>query len=392
MAILEGCETRGWKLQNYRSQEHPFHQKLLATLSELLNEKMGDTVSVMDGCGLPSPVLTLSQLARLYQRLANAAAGTSLACIRDLMRSKPEWVGGPGRVDTRLMNENPGRLVAKEGADGLIALSIFPTSEYPEGLGIVLKLSAGYLPQYFGLALAPLLEKLGLKSVGEAPKGQTVRYHFTPMEKPVSPWIDISPMVSEETAVWPGDKNFRRHESFSTLLGNHYTLSSVETTVHIGAHTDAPNHYLKVTQGIDEVDVGKYLGACQVIEVEMIPNGVIEPAHIEEMRIVAPRVLFKTGSFPNPSTFNMDFMALCAELVRYLAARGVVLVGIDTPSIDPFDSKTLPAHLVVGETGMGILEGIILDDVQPGIYELAAAPLKLRNADASPVRALLRKP
>ena len=94
-----------------------------------------------------------------------------------------------------------------------------------------------------------------------------IRYHYFPLEKSKASWIDISPLVGEETAVWPGDKGFRRHESFSTLLGHHYTLSSVETTVHVGAHADAPNHYLKVTQGIDGVDVGKYIGPCQVIEV-----------------------------------------------------------------------------------------------------------------------------
>ena len=132
MAILEGCEAHGWELQSYRSQKHPFHRKLLETLSELLDEEMGDVDSVTDGCGLPSPVLAMSQLARLYQRLANAGKGTPLAPIRDLMVSKPEWIGGPGRADTRLMTENPGKLVAKEGADGLIALAIFPTSGIPK--------------------------------------------------------------------------------------------------------------------------------------------------------------------------------------------------------------------------------------------------------------------
>ena len=106
---------------------------------------------------------------------------------------------------------------------------------------------------------------------------------------------------------------------------------------------------------------------------------------------MAPRVLFKTGSFPNPNKFNLDYMSLSAELIRYLNGQGVVLVGIDTASIDPFDSQDLPAHLAVGEAGMGILEGIVLNDVEPGVYHLVAAPLKLRSADASPVRAVLRR-
>jgi arylformamidase len=104
----------------------------------------------------------------------------------------------------------------------------------------------------------------------------------------------------------------------------------------------------------------------------------------------AARLLLATGTFPDPTTFNQDFAALSAELVEFLHARGVRLVGIDTPSVDTFDSRELPTHKAFLRFDMAILEGLALADVPEGLYELIALPLKLVGFDASPVRAVLR--
>jgi arylformamidase len=101
-------------------------------------------------------------------------------------------------------------------------------------------------------------------------------------------------------------------------------------------------------------------------------------------------VLFATGSFPDPDRFQEDFAALDPELVDYLHDQRVRLVGIDTPSVDLFDSKTLPAHKCFLAHDMAILEGLRLDGVPEGRYELIALPLRLVGFDASPVRAILR--
>ena len=106
--------------------------------------------------------------------------------------------------------------------------------------------------------------------------------------------------------------------------------------------------------------------------------------------ISEPRVLLATGTYPDPGTFNTDFTALSPELVDWLAERGVNLVGVDTPSVDPVDSKDLPAHKAFLKNDMYILEGLVLSDVPEGHYELIALPLKLVGFDASPVRATLR--
>ena len=108
------------------------------------------------------------------------------------------------------------------------------------------------------------------------------------------------------------------------------------------------------------------------------------------MQIGAERVLLATNTYPDPERFNEDFASLTPELVEMLHSRGIKLIGIDTPSVDPFSSKELPAHRMFLKCDMAILEGIVLKDVPPGIYELIALPLKLMDFDASPVRAILR--
>lgn len=200
---------------------------------------------------------------------------------------------------------------------------------------------------------------------------------------------DISPRVSDRSAVFPGDKSFQRHISLSFEKGHHLALSSLESTLHVGAHADAPSHYSPQGVGIAERDPLLYLGAAQVIRVQ-IPRGErIRVSHLQAKRVQAPRVLFRTDSFPNPESWNGDFNALSPELVEYLAHHGVKLVGIDTPSVDPADDKLLESHQAIARMDLAILEGIVLEGVEEGLYTLIAPPLKLEGADASPVRALL---
>ncbi len=388
-AILEACETHGWDPASYLSPGHPFHQKLVVVLSETLGRDFKAVEWVTDGCQLPSPVLSLADTARLYQKLAFASEESPLGAVRQMMLANPAWIGGPDRTDTALMAANPGRLVAKEGADGLLGLAVMPTPKHPKGLGIVVKVASGFDMKAAALILAPLLKRLGLESVHQTPVGQTAEWKYRPLERYRRKYIDISPVVGPETAVWPGDRKFSRDVSLDTLKGNHLTLSSITTTVHIGAHTDAPNHYEASDRGIESVDVSKYAGPCQVVEVKKAPSSRIVPVDLRGFEVRAPRVLFKTGSFPNPNHFNTDFVTLSGELIEWLAGQGVCLVGIDTPSIDLFDSKDLPSHLATLKTGVAVLEGIVLADVKEGLYELSAVPLKIQGADASPVRALL---
>jgi arylformamidase len=200
---------------------------------------------------------------------------------------------------------------------------------------------------------------------------------------------DISPDISERLQVWPGDTPPAREVLCDMRRAHNLTLSTLHATVHLGAHADAPSHYGVNAPAIHERSLDYYLGPCQVIHVRVARGTAIRPPQVKAA-ICTPRILLATGTFPDPKTFNEDFASLTPELVEAMHAQGVKLIGIDTPSVDPFSSKELPAHKMFLKHDMAILEGLVLTEVPPGIYELIALPLKLEGFDASPVRAVLR--
>jgi arylformamidase len=202
--------------------------------------------------------------------------------------------------------------------------------------------------------------------------------------------IDISPVIDATIAVWPGDTPFARNVSVDLAAGANLTLSDVHTTLHVGAHADAPSHYVAGGEDIAARRLDLYVGQCIVLHVNVERGDRIRPMHVASKAITAPRVLFRTGTFPDPRHWNEDFASLSPELIDVLHQRGVVLVGIDTPSVDPFESKELESHHALAEYDMANLEGLVLDHVAEGAYELIALPLRIRGGDASPVRAALR--
>jgi arylformamidase len=201
---------------------------------------------------------------------------------------------------------------------------------------------------------------------------------------------DISPPITERLKVWPGDTPPSREVLLDMDRGDNLTLSTLRATVHLGAHADAPSHYGAGAPAIHERSLDHYLGPCQVVRVAAARGTRIT---LEQLPgpVRAPRVLIATGTFPDPEDFNTGFAALSPELVRRLHEQGVKLIGIDTPSVDLFESKDLPGHQAFLRCDMAILEGLVLDDVPEGVYELIALPLKLVGFDASPVRAILRQ-
>lgn len=200
---------------------------------------------------------------------------------------------------------------------------------------------------------------------------------------------DITPLISEDLKVWPGDTPPTRQVLCDMKTGDNLTLSTLHATVHLGAHADGPNHYGADAPAIEQRPLDHYLGRCQVIRVE-VPRATPMAVDMIAATILAPRVLLATGTYPDPTRFTEDFAALAPELVRHLHDQGVILIGIDTPSVDLFESKDLPAHKMFLKHDMAILEGLVLTYVPEGIYELIALPLPLVGFDASPVRAILR--
>jgi arylformamidase len=212
------------------------------------------------------------------------------------------------------------------------------------------------------------------------------------MKTQASEWgriFDISPKLHSGVAVFPGDEPFSRKVVMECAKGDLFTLSSINSTVHVGAHTDAPNHYDRSGQGIDERPLDFYLGKAQVVRLSGQPGERLSLKHWKDRPVLAPRVLVHTGSFSNPDQWTAEFNSFSGELIEFLAKSGVKLIGIDTPSIDPGTDKTFESHHMVYAHDMAVLEGIILEEVPEGVYSLIALPLPIQHGDASPVRAIL---
>ena len=133
--------------------------------------------------------------------------------------------------------------------------------------------------------------------------------------------FDISPIVSSETAVFPGDTRFQAEFLMSFKQGHHLELSRVISTPHIGAHADSSSHYSQFGEGVEKRSLKHYLGKCQVIRAS-IPRGArIFPKDIENIVIQAPRIIFRTDSFPHSHIWNNDFNSLSPDLIYDLAKK-----------------------------------------------------------------------
>jgi arylformamidase len=200
---------------------------------------------------------------------------------------------------------------------------------------------------------------------------------------------DLSPIIDPRLPVWPGDTPPSREILLDMHRGDHLTLSTLRSTVHVGAHADAPSHYGRDGDSIEKRPLDLYLGPCRVVRLKARRGAALQPTDVPAALDV-PRLLIDTGTFPDPRTFNEDFAALSPALIDHLHTRGVRLVGLDSPSVDLFASKDLPSHQALLRHDMANLEGLVLAHVPEGVYELIALPLPIAGADGSPVRAILR--
>ncbi len=214
---------------------------------------------------------------------------------------------------------------------------------------------------------------------------------------------DITPPVRPGFPVWPGDTPYQVSRSWAISRGDSVNVSALTTTPHLGAHADAPFHVEEAGATIDELPIEAFLGPCRLVDVP--PEPLILPEHLPAEVDLGdpPRLLLRTGRTTAGTSQDGDhggaggggfperFSALSPELARALVAAGARLVGLDSPSVDPFDSTELAAHHVLSAGGVVNLEGLALAGVPSGLYELVALPLRLVGLDASPVRAVLRE-
>jgi arylformamidase len=202
---------------------------------------------------------------------------------------------------------------------------------------------------------------------------------------------DISPPVQEGAPVFPGDTRYAQCWSATLGPGCPVNVSAITLSPHVGAHADAPLHYDAHGDPIGALALAPYLGPCRVVHA-IGRTPVVRWRDVEHAidRTLPPRLLVRTYQRMPIERFDDALCGVAPELIDRLADLGVVLVGIDSASIDPASSKTLDAHQAIRRHGLRVLENLVLDDVPEGDYELIALPLKLTSADASPVRAVLR--
>jgi arylformamidase len=203
---------------------------------------------------------------------------------------------------------------------------------------------------------------------------------------------DISPAIGPGIPVWPGDTPYVEARVWQMGSGSPVNVGCFTMSAHTGSHADAPLHYAPGGSAVGSLDLEVYLGRCRLIDAVGC-GALVGRIHLEKALADAEpvcRVLVRTYERAPQAHWDPHFAAVDPEAVDWLAERGVRLIGVDTPSLDPQDSKVMAAHRRVAHWGMAILEGLVLDGVPAGDYELIALPLKLVNLDAAPVRAVLR--
>ncbi|QIG54422.1 arylformamidase [Altererythrobacter sp. BO-6] len=200
---------------------------------------------------------------------------------------------------------------------------------------------------------------------------------------------DISQPLRPRMPVWPGDTPFQQVRTWQMEAGSPVNVSELTLSTHTGAHADAPLHYDAAAPDIASVDLHAYLGECVVVDARGC-GALIEPAHLPDLD-GASRVLFRTYALFPHDKWDENHTAISPATIAALSQARVVLVGMDGPSLDPQDSKTMDAHKAVLAADMRVLEGLVLDHVPAGRYELIALPLPIVGGDASPVRAILRE-
>ena len=206
-------------------------------------------------------------------------------------------------------------------------------------------------------------------------------------------WIDISVPLRNGMVHWPGDAAFDRRYTESIANGAEANVSEISGSAHTGTHVDAPLHYLPGAPGIDTIPISATVGRARVIAIrdpELVRSSELEPHRIARQE----RVLFKTRNSTQcwkTDQFQKKFVHIPKETAGYLAECGVAVVGVDYLSVGGFDSDGAETHRILLAAGVCIIEGLNLEGVEPGEYELLCLPLKIVGSDGAPARAVLRK-
>jgi arylformamidase len=206
-------------------------------------------------------------------------------------------------------------------------------------------------------------------------------------------FLDVSMPIVTGMAHWPSDPPVSIEPYKFPEKGDRSTVSFLHMGSHTGTHMDAPRHFLPGRAGVDETPLEYLIGPCQVVDRRGLKS--ISLREVAGLDVAAaPRVLFRTDNserLASRNEFFTDYVAVEEAAARWLVERGAVLVGVDGLSIDPYHAPNPGAHLALLEAGKVVVEGLCLGGVKAGRYDLICLPLRIKDCDGSPVRALLRR-
>jgi len=201
---------------------------------------------------------------------------------------------------------------------------------------------------------------------------------------------DISISLSASTPEWPGDTPWSCGWSMRIADGASVNLSTITSSPHIGTHADAPVHVHDGWAGSHELPLEAFFGPVVIADVSSMQGELsfsqIEPL-ISQYRV--ERLILKTGRTIATGSFPEEWPSLTESCARSLIGLGVKLLGVDAPSVDQRESKTLPVHHMLFQGSAFILENLDLRRIPAGAYDLIAFPIKIMSVDAAPVRAVL---
>jgi len=208
---------------------------------------------------------------------------------------------------------------------------------------------------------------------------------------------DISRTLSNDFAEWPGDEPFDYRLTNEITKGASVNLGAITMSVHNGTHADARFHFDTNAESIEKVPLDTYLGRATVVDLSqtfsqssekhLITREDLRP-HAEDIAATS-RLLVKTGRWSDSTVFPDRIPVVAADVPAWLQKNGVKLLGVDLPSLDELDSKSLQNHHALAGAGVAIVESLDLTEVAPGIYNFSALPLKIAGADGAPLRAVL---
>ena len=206
---------------------------------------------------------------------------------------------------------------------------------------------------------------------------------------------DVSILISEDMPIWPNDPGISMDLTHSIARGDNANVTRLNMGVHTGTHIDAPFHFEPNEATIDQLSLDVLIGPCRIFEIPETSQA-IGPSDLEKLDFDNHiRVLFKTRNSKlwknGERVFKKDFVHMASEGAKFLIDRSIKLVGIDYLSIENYGSLDHPTHHLLLRNNVVILEGLDLSGVSPGDYELIALPLKLKGADGSPARVVLKE-